>query len=1156
MFNETRKSDWKIIFDLIKKINLNKVHTLHCPWASIVLIMIGFTLISTSVYSQQTSIKFDHISLEKGLSQSSVLTILQDKKGFMWFGTFDGLNKYDGYTMKVFQHNPLDTNTITDNTINVVYEDSRGVLWIGTRSKGICLYNPLTEGFINISHKNKTKLSDKNIKAIFEDSKGVIWLGTENGLNICKRQGKEFLIESVDLMNILNISEVSIQKITEDQNNKIWIATNRGLIKTTSNVSGKNYLFDLHTVKNGLNTNNITSLMVDKQNRLWIGTTVGVNVAILGEEKDSLHFISMKFNEKDTFSISNNVITAFAQDADNDIWVGTLYGGVNKLIAEKTLTKPKFYRFVHDPLDYNSLSVNSILCLYHDKSNVLWIGTSLGGVDKGNKTFEGFNLYRHTPYNQNTLGSSQIRSVYQDTDGIFWIGTVDAGLNKWNPNNGKFTRFSANLDKPGALSHNHVRAIMEDKDKNLWIGTDGGGLLLMNRSSATFQAAKYDSLPGALSSNSIWNIEQSPDGKLWLATFGGGIAILDYDKSKPLNKNVFQVIKQNKSDKKSLNNNLVTDIFFENENEIYVATFGGGLNYSNDGGKTFANYRHATSDSTSICDDRLYSLTKDSKENLWIGTKAGLSKLNLKTKIFENFYVQNGLANNVVMGILEDKDGYIWLSTNKGLCKFDGNTKFRNFDILDGLQSNEFLVGAYHKTKDNMLLFGGINGLNAFYPEKISTNLFAPQTVITNFLVFNNKIVMDSAVSEKKHIFLNYNQNFISFEFVSLNYTFPEKNQYSYFLSGLENNWTYVGNRRYATYANLPPGVYEFKVKGSNNDGIWNEKGTSIFIHIAPPFWKTWWFYTLLFVFIVLTVYGYIKWRERALKQENEHLETIVVERTSEILIQKQQIEQQRDLAKLQHKQLEANIEYASKIQEAIFPPDDDIEKIFPDYFVFYRPKEIVSGDYYWMVEKDNKVFMAVADCTGHGVSGAFLSVMGVAMLNAIMYTMIHHQFDTIKPSQILGELRNTVKDSLHQTGKPWEQKDGMDIAFCIVDRNEFKLQYAGAFSPLFLIHKGEFFHMKADKMSICLHYKEKEFTDYEMDIAKDDCIYIFSDGYIDQFGGPKKRRFLSKKFEETLLEVHQKTMKEQKEILMNTFDAWKGEYDQVDDVLVMGVRV
>ena len=1096
-----------------------------------VILVAIYSLSLQDSLAQPPNIKFEHITLEDGLSQSSIFSIVQDNKGFIWFATLDGLNKYDGYGITIYRNNPADSNSISDNVLNFLYVDdveNGGNLWIGTRGAGLCEFDETFDIFKSYySEKENTKtISSNNVHAIW-GNKDYLWVGTSNGLNRLNRKSGEF--SRFYLGDKKNKDQNIINSIVSSRHDTLWLATDNGLcLFDITNGAYKFFTFLLPN-KSQTGINKINALHTDKSDNLWLGTDNG----LIRFNVDSKAYKIFQYKKSELSRFVHNKINSIIIDKDNIIWAATEKSGLYRLDPATN----EFSAYKNDASVRSSLQSNNLLSLYQDKSDILWIGSSLGGVDKWNRAADELSLFRHNPYDENSLSSNQVRNIYEDNQGRIWIGTVQGGLNLWLKKDNKFKHYLNSPNKPNSISHNHVRAILEDKKGRFWIGTDGGGLNRFYPKTGKFKAYKTDNSgktsdadgPG---SNRIWRIIEAKNGNIWLATYGGGLNIFNPETGK------FQIYK-NTTDKHSLSNNNVTTVFEDHSGIIWVGTFGGGLNRWDEKTKNFIRFEHDPKNKKTIGTNRVYAINEDSKGRLWIGQKGALSLYNRDSNDFTNYDEKDNFPNNVIMGILEDRQGNIWVSTNSGLSKFNPATKkVRNYDIRDGLQSNEFLVGSFCKTKEGMLMFGGINGFNSFDPDKMVDNTNLPSVVITGFQISNQTVGFDTTISNKKLIVLNHKQNDISFDFVALDYIFPEKNQYKYKLVGYDKNWVDIKFKRYATYTNLSPGNYLFKVIGSNNDEVWNTKGTQISVIIEPALWQKLWFRILAAALLISMVLTWFYLRIRRIKQQNEYLEEQVRLRTAELR------EQQREIMD--------SIVYAKRIQTAALPIEKNYAKeIISDHFVLFKPKDIVSGDFYWLGQKNGKTIIIAADCTGHGVPGAFMSMLGISFLNKIV-----NEKGITEPDEILNNLRKNVIYALHQTGAENESKDGMDITVCTILHDKMKLQFAGANNPLYFIREGQMQVIKGDKMPVAYYDFMQPFKLHELDIKKQDVFYQFSDGYADQFGGPKGKKFMYKPFRRLLSAISEKPMDEQKIILDSKIEEWRGDIEQVDDIVVMGVRL
>jgi serine phosphatase RsbU (regulator of sigma subunit) len=551
---------------------------------------------------------------------------------------------------------------------------------------------------------------------------------------------------------------------------------------------------------------------------------------------------------------------------------------------------------------------------------------------------------------------------------------------------------------------------------------------------------------------------------------------------------------------------------------------------------------------------------EDSKGNLWFGTHGGLDLFNPKTQTFKKYTQQDGIPSSAVVSIEEDNRGNLWLGTLAGLCQFNPVNGHRKvYTDNDGLQANEFTQGASLKTENGELYFGGINGFNIFNPDKIKPNNFIPPVLITDFTLFNKKVkigensILKKNINEVKKIELSYKESVFSFEFSALNYILTEKNQYMYKMEGFDKEWL-KSNNRIVTYTNLDPGTYTFKVKGSNNDGIWNNKAAEIEIVITPPFWKTWWFRILGVVFFLGIIYLWNNRRIAAIQSQKDLLEKEVKERTAEVVKQKEKIENQSAHREELYYDMKDNIRAAQVIQRSLLPVESRIKEHLSEFFIINRPKDVVSGDFYWFDVVEDKIIIAVADCTGHGVTGAFMSINGHHLLNQT----IRNQ-SKLSPDLILNDLNDAIINELHYSESEVDIHNGMDISLCIIDKTKGILEFAGANSQIYIVREKEIIPIKGDKYPIGLMIEGKlcSFVSKKFEIKAGDILYLFSDGYADQLGGETgNEKLMYHRFRETLINNSRFSLGQQKDLLINYFDTWRGTREQIDDILVMGIKV
>lgn len=1084
----------------------------------------------------------------------------------MWFGTNDGLNKYDGNKFTVYQKNSKDTGSISSSRILSILEDKEKNIWIGTAKGGLNLFDRKTESFSSFIYDkhNPNSLSNNNVKVLFEDSKGRLWVGTEGGgLNLFDRKNKKFLRYEHDEKDSNSINDNNIFAICEDREGFIWVGTLRGGVNKLDPETRKfiHYKNDPENPQS-LSGNFVRALLEDAEGNLWIGTQGGgLNLLV----RKSNTFKRFTNDETDESSLSNNIITALFQDSDENLWIGTDGGGVN--LYNKN--SGSFYRYLHNPDNQYSISTNAVYAFYEDEMGILWVGNIFGGININYK--DHFKFFHYSNYgNSNSLNYSLVLCFLEDENEKIWIGTDGGGLNLFDRKNDSFTHYKHDPFNKNSISGNVVKSIFLDRGGYLWIGTFERGLNKYDRKTNRFKNYFHDpNDPNSVANNNIWAIFEDSRKNMWIGTNGGGLDLFDREKE------TFTHFKHNDKDTNSISNDVVTAIYEDTKKNLWIGTRDGGLNLLDRDKLIFTHYPYKSENSSVFKNDIIIrAISEDSKGNLLIGSEgSGLVMFNIETRTFISYGIKDGLPNDVVHGIMEDESGNIWFSTNNGLSRFDPLKKvFRNYDVGDGLQSQEFIYSSYYKAKNGDMFFGGINGFNVFNPENLKENRKIPEIVITDFKIFNKNpgiggnSPLKEHISLSKEIVLTYLESMISFEFASLNYISSKKNLYSYKLVGFDKEWSAIGPKNTATYTNLDPGEYLFKVKGSNNDGIWNKKGTSIKIIITPPFWQTWWFKLLVIVLMVGIVFLFFKLRINNIKKQKTALEKQVKVRTNElqlaneeltkqkaeILEQKTEILDQKDQLQEYYREIKDSIKAAQILQKAILPSEQLIKKHLPDSFILNKPKDIVSGDFYWFHVKDNKIIMALVDCTGHGVSGAFLSINCHHLLNQAIIPYQH-----LVASEILDRLNEGIINGLNQSDDEYAIMDGMDIALVILDKENRQLQFAGANNPLYVIRERKIIQVKADRFSIGRHFgNNKRFTNNKFDLQGDDMVYLFSDGYADQIGGLQKdEKFMYNRFREVLLKIAMEKTENQKSILNKTFENWKGKVEQLDDILIIGFK-
>ncbi len=860
----------------------------------------------SGLLAQNPSVKFERIGFEEGLSQTTVYTVFQDHKGFMWFGTRDGLHKYDGYSFKVYRNKPGDSSSISNSTIRAIYEHD-SVLWIGTE-RGLNRFDSQTERFTHYLNDptNVSSLSHNRIRAIIADTSGDLWIGTNGGgLNKLTRPLSSGNQEAAPIFERYvndpndpsSLSHNQVYTLCAERSGGIWIGTiGGGLNKFDPNNSTFTRYQHHANDPTSLGSNKVNTIYEDKSGALWVGTRdAGLSILVpqhISSQASKPVFINYQHQSTDVTSISSNNINVIREDQSGVIWIGTYGNGLDIVVTPvgglefKDDLKPeiRFNHLSYSSADLNSLSNNLIRSIYEDRSGVLWIGTSEGGLNKYERRKRKFRFYQHEADRVNSLSAKSVSTVFEDQNGVLWVGTYGGGLNKLienqSTNNPTFEHYRNDAGDPNSLSSDVVLSIFQDRSGTFWIGTINGGVNKFNSEQDNFTSFKHDVKdPLSLSNNRVSCIieDATTSQVLWLATYGG---LNKFDVSAE----VFTSYKHDPLDPQSLSEDNINQIYDDGMGYIWAATRAGGLNKFEKATGRVSRYQHDDKNKESLSTNEINVIHQALTDPniLWVGTYGGgLNRFDKKTALFTHFREKDGLPNDVINGILEDFEGNLWLSTNEGLSKFNPSKRsFRNYDYADGLQSNEYNSSSYHKgQRSGEMYFGGIHGLNSFYAkEGIEDDPYKPQMVITDFQIFNKSVAVGDpkkgqpslkvSITETQEIFLTYKESVFSFEFAALHYSMPSKNQYAYKMEGFDNDWNYIDNRRFTTFTALPAGKYVFKVKGSNSDGVWNEIGTSVNITITPPWWKTWWAYGLYTVLIAAAVLGFIAYKTRVHTKE------------------------------------------------------------------------------------------------------------------------------------------------------------------------------------------------------------------------------------------------------------------------------------------------
>ena len=1164
-----------------------------------------------AVYKDNAICNIKYLDVDQGMPSSYVYSIIEDRNGNLWFGTYGGgVSKYDGQSFT----NYTEKEGLSSNYVVSIIEDRNGNFWFGTYGGGVSKYDG--QSFTNYTQKEG--LSDNTVWSIIEDRNGDLWFGTNSG-GVSKYDGQSF----TNYTEKEGLSNNRVWSIIEAHNGNLWFGTDGGGVSKYDGQSFTNY-----TEKEGLSNNYVWSILEDSEGDFWFGTDGGgVSKLVLNEVEGSNSYKFINYTKKE--GLSNNYVVSIIEDSDGDLWFGTDGGGVSKYDGQS------FTNYT----EKEGLSNNTVWSIIEGSGGNLWFGTYGGGVSK----YDGQSFINYTK--KDGLSNNYVVSIIEDHYGNLWFGTNGEGVCKYDG------QFFTNYTEKEGLSSNYVRSIIEDRDGNLWFGTQGGGVCKYDGQSFTNYTTKE-----GLSNNTVWSIIEDSDRNLWFGTDGGGVSKLVLSEEEGSNSYKFI----NYTEKDGLSNNTVWSIIEDRDENIWFGTDGGGV--SKYDGQSFTNY----TEREGLSNNTVWSIIEGSDGNLWFGTNGGgVSKLVLSEEEsnsykFINYTEKEGLSNNTALSVIEDNKNNIWISTEKGLNllittdiatndrdvaisstkpitqnsinyyerQSHSNNK-ENYIIItynkqDGLKGLDFFNNSVFIDSKNRAWWGSgkaltMLDLNVFYSDTIKK---APAIQLNNieineqFIDYRNlndsvlRIFQEFKILEgldnvkytnveqfynyPNNLELPYNLNHITFNFSAIDWSSPHKIKYSFILCGLDKEWNQLTSENKADYRGLSYGKYTFKVKAISEEGIWSEPFTYSFV-IHPPWWYTWWAKVIYAILFSLLIFSFIKWRTTKLKQRQKELEQTVKERTheiqeaneelnqqnEEIIAQRDEIEQQKDMVVKQkeeieevHYEISESINYATRLQEAILPESKILKKYLSDYFVLFKPKDKVSGDFYWWTHIENRTIITAADCTGHGVPGAFMSMLGSSFLREI----VEKEYIT-NTGLILKKLRKEIIKALKQTGEMGEQKDGMDMAIISIDHETNTVQFSGANNPLYIIKNKKLelkdkksdaiklyeldelstfklYEIKPDKMPISIYEKMNNFVTHEIQLEKGDNIYMFSDGFADQFGGKKGKKFKYKPFKQLLINNCQLTMKEQKAILNKAFKDWKGELKQIDDVVVLGLKI
>ncbi len=1097
------------------------------------LYIIFLLLASYQMLAQEKEISSVSYTIEDGLSQSDVTYIFQDSRGLIWIGTQSGLNRFDGRTFTPYTKDPTNPlQTISSGYVYSIDEDSFGNLWIGTQN-GLDKFDPSTEIFHHYldTKKDKQILGNNNVYGVLVDENNTVWFKTNYTLSKLIPEEDRIVHFSYKSKNNIpsNVdSDVSIPLIkTKDG---IWMGSFIGLqffsFKTEKIQTYKAIPNDDSTIPHEY----VTALTLDEMGNLFVGTHSGIAYFDTKLRK-VVPLLTRQLNYALGRSGSKDITGILLDNKDNSkiLTVTTFEGGI--VIFDLKQKNYKLYKSKDSKED--GVSDNDIQFIFKDKTDNLWLSINGKGIEKHAPYKSKFETYRKGGFSNLNLSENIIVSLYA-TENEIWAGTWTKGVNIIN----RKTLEVQQIYEGDSLAGNQVFAIAGCKD-NIWIGTDYGITVYREQDHKflSFEEAYGVSLPKKLKESIITSIKQG---------YGNTVAI-----SSSTDLYFFDTEEKTFSKIKNIGN-FINDIYIDYQN-LYVATMNGFfiLDKKRNVQKRFTSSYRPKRDKQNhylnpSCNE-IYDIEKDKSGYFWLATEAGINKYNPAQGTFEYFSKENSnLPDNTIYDLILYNNRQLWFSTNKGLGVLDIKTnRVHSYKLSDGLQGLEFNKGASAKSPTGELLFGGLKGFNMFHPDSIRKNTNKPITLLLSYTVIDKEgRTKKVSLLNKDKIELSYNDNSLRIDFASLEYTNPLENSFQYKLDGKNNYWVDLGTQNYVSFPNIEAGEYKLKIKSSNNDFVYGDE-VCINIYVNPPLYANkyaYLLYTILVLIVIYMIWKRVKWKQKISADEIRKKALI-----------NEELEKQRQRLTAQNKNIQDSISYAKYIQQALLPSQYLIKKLFPESFVLYLNKDIVSGDFYWVTQRGHKTFIAAVDCTGHGVPGAFMSIVGFNLLKSIVI-----ERGVEDPAEILNQLNYETIDTFKSSGTNRQIQDGMDMSLCVIEHNKNTLVFSGAVNPLCLIRNNEVSLFKGNRFSIG-SFKENDsqkFDSHTIPFLPGDNFYMYSDGYIDQFGGSKGKKFKHQRFLHLLLSISHLSMTHQKNELKDNFNRWKGSEEQIDDVLVIGFKL
>ncbi len=844
------------------------------------LMCAGAAVVATGERMPETrSPRLRHLTVEDGLAHNVVYAVVQDAVGFMWFGTQDGLCRYDGTRFEEFRHDPDDPSSLASDDISDLLVDSSGELWIGTWGGGLDRFDPHTEGFHHVPI-GLGDLGDDRIHDIVEDRNGDIWVGTfAGGLSRLDTANGTVVTFTHDPADPQSLPSDRVWAVEEDRYGQLWVGTDAGLARWKEDEGGFDTWQRGRDGGHGLPCNIVRALAVDRLGVLWVGTETGLRALDRGADR------LRRPDGAGMELLADLPVNTIVSDHTGDLWVGSYGAG----LVHVDRASGSVQQHVNRVVEPWSLASNDVQGLFQDHSGVLWIATRGGGVDRLDLKPAKFQVVAFDPTHSGEVGHQPVHAVLRDSSKHLWVGTL-GGLDRYDPARGRWEHY----DLGHGVAGESIQSLYEDSDGVLWATVWKRGLCRLLPAEDQFECLPVDpAVPSALASDRAGPIVEGPQGRIWVGTLQG-LHVVDREHGTVVARYAAEPDRDG-----SLTDSFVTALLQARSGAIWVGTEAGGLHRLVPGTEWFEVIQHRRHDPASLSSNRILSLWEDAAGLVWVGTARGLDRLDPSTLRSRRYGVDDGFTSNTIVSIIGDRTGRLWCGTNRGLCVVNGDS-VRCYTPSDGLQGWTFSTGACTLDSDGLMYFGGLSGLNVFDPDAVRDNPNVPRIVVRCLMMRGAEGGFDAVrLRPDEEVTLSWQENFFTVRFAALDYTDPERNRYEYQLEGFDATWVRAGARAEATYTGVPPGSYLFRVRGCNSDGVWNDAGASFELVITPPVWQRWWFRLLAAALVVGLVAGGVRWRVRALEADRERLEDLVSERTSALE------ERQRELEQLNEKKNE-----------------------------------------------------------------------------------------------------------------------------------------------------------------------------------------------------------------------------------------------------------